>query len=138
MFQSTHFFMQTKHFVFRMAKNDVSCIKDLAFRLKNSYRRITTELRCQLPHKVNVYIYSSLTEYHTAIGNSDYPDWVVGNSHANHSLSLTSPQNPGPASTYNAIIQTAVHEFSHVVVNQIGARQIPKWIKEGLATTLHK
>ncbi|MCJ7801475.1 MAG: hypothetical protein MUP82_03855, partial [Candidatus Marinimicrobia bacterium] len=63
------------------------------------------------------------------------PDWVVG-ADSKKELKMVSPLNPGPAHSYESLMQAIVHEFAHTVVLNIreqGLIGIPNWLNEGYA-----
>ncbi len=45
---------------------------------------------------------------------------------------IASPLNPPPGSQFYNVLNTAVHEFVHIIVNKI-KEDTPRWLNEGIA-----
>jgi len=52
-------------------------------------------------------------------------------------LMIVSPMNPGRYHTYESLMQVIVHEFTHVAMYYVGAKNglsgMPRWLSEGYA-----
>ena len=122
---------ESPHFIFYYEVQDSSVIDTIKSRLENNYDRITGDLQLNIQSKIKVHIYPSLQEFHNAIGWSDAPDWLCGVGWTD--IYVVSPPDPGPAHSYNEIINNVfVHEFTHVCTAKINTN-IPIWLSEGFA-----
>lgn len=121
---------ETEHFVFYCMDQDVKALDDLAEALEGCYERTTTDLGKMPSGKVKVNIYPDIDSFHNAMGRSNAPDWSVGEA-KNGALYMTSPLNPGPAHNYDDMLQIAVHEFVHIIINLFG--NVPSYLHEGVA-----
>jgi|GEM_PF-578283 len=115
---------ETEHFKFYSKDQDKNCINNISNTLETNYLRVTKDLKATLNQKINVYIYSTLDEFHKGIGKPNARSWVVGEAQGNtiHLPCVSSAT-------------TIVHEFTHVVENNINATKngIPIWLNEGTA-----
>lgn len=121
---------ETEHFVFYCTDQDVKALDDLAEALEGCYERTTTDLGKAPSGKVKVNIYPDIDSFHNAMGRPNAPDWSVGEA-KNGALHMTSPLNPGPAHDYDGMLQIAVHEFVHIIINLFG--NVPSYLHEGVA-----
>ena len=121
---------ETEHFVFYCMDQDVKALDDLAEALEGCYERTTTDLGKAPSGKVKVNIYPDIQSFHNAMGRPNDPDWSVGEA-KNGALHMTSPLNPGPSRDYDGMLQVAVHEFVHIIINLFGS--VPSYLHEGVA-----
>lgn len=121
---------ETEHFVFYCMDQDVKALDDLAEALEGCYERTTTDLGKTPSGKVKVNIYPDIDSFHNAMGRPNAPDWSVGEA-KNGVLYMTSPLNPGPSHDYDDMLQIAVHEFVHIIINLFG--NVPSYLHEGVA-----
>lgn len=121
---------ETEHFVFYCMDQDVKALDDLAEALEGCYERTTTDLGKAPSGKVKVNIYPDIDSFHNAMGRPNAPDWSVGEA-KNGALYMTSPLNPGPSHDYDGMLQIAVHEFVHIIINLFG--NVPSYLHEGVA-----
>lgn len=124
--------IETEHFIINYNMVDKSCINDVLKVLEDSYSRITTSLNQKLEEKLVVEIQSNLKELHIALGFPGAPDWIRGGL-GKGKIIIASPLNPPPGSNMDNVINTAVHEFVHVVISKIN-NDIPRWLDEGIAS----
>ena len=78
-----------------------------------------------------IEIHSDLNQLHIALGFPNAPDLIRGGIGIGK-IVIASPLNPPPGSEYNNVVNTAVHEFVHIVVNKIN-ENTPRWLNEGIA-----
>lgn len=121
---------ETEHFVLYCMDQDVKALDDLAEALEGCYERTTTDLGKAPSGKVKVNIYPDIDSFHNAMGRPNDPDWSVGEA-KNGALYMTSPLNPGPSRDYDGMLQVAVHEFVHIIINLFGS--VPSYLHEGVA-----
>ena len=121
----------TQHFIIYCTEIDITCIDKVSNILENSYNRITTNLKQQLQGKLTIEIHSDLHQLHIALGLSNAPDWIRGGLGVGKII-IASPLNPPPGSEFDNVLNTAVHEFVHILVNKIN-EDIPRWLNEGIA-----
>lgn len=122
---------ETEHFVFYCTDQDVEALDDLEASLEGCYERTTTDLGKAPSGKTRVNIYPDIDSFHNATGRPNAPATSVG-SGMNGVVYITSPLNPGPNHGYKSIIQIAVHEFVHIIVEQFHRSQ-PSYLNEGIA-----
>ena len=77
-------------------------------------------------------IHPDLNQLHIALGFPDAPDWVRGGLGAGK-IVIASPLNPPPGSKFDNVLNTAIHEFVHIIVNKINDAT-PRWLNEGIAS----
>lgn len=125
---------ETDHFQIFATDADLGCLEQVVAALEGSYARIASNLGVALTRRTKVEIYPNLKAYHAASGLANPADWMVGNSTRSGSLKMVSPSNPGPTHDFEGMIQVAVHEFAHTVVNgAANGKKVPKWLNEGIA-----
>lgn len=125
---------ETEHFQFYCVESDAECLEDFAETLEENYFKITTDLKADLDFKVKVHVYKDIDTFHKSTGRTDAPDWVVGTAYGN-GIQMVSPLNPGGIHSYESLIKVVVHEFTHVVINNIASPglMVPLWLHEGVA-----
>ena len=123
---------ETQNFVIHYTEIDKTCIDKVSDVLENSYNRITLNLNQQLQEKLTLEIHPDLNQLHIALGFPDAPDWVRGGLGAGK-IVIASPLNPPPGSKFDNVLNTAIHEFVHIIVNKINDAT-PRWLNEGIAS----
>ena len=78
-----------------------------------------------------IEIHSDINQLHIALGFPNAPDWIRGGIGVGK-IVIASPLNPPPGSQFDNVLNTAVHEFVHIIVNKIN-RDTPRWLNEGIA-----
>lgn len=121
---------ETEHFEFYCTDQDVKALDDLVKSFEGCYDRVTADLGKAPSGKTKVNIYPDIQSFHSTMGDPNGADWFVGQA-KNDEVYMTSPLNPGPAHTYDELIQIAVHEFTHIVINLFG--NVPIYMHEGVA-----
>ena len=124
--------IETEHFIINYNMVDKKCIGNLLEVLEAGYSRVTNNLNRKLGEKVIIEIQSNLNELHIALGFPNAPNWIRGGL-GNGKIIIASPLNPPPGSNMDNVINTAVHEFVHVVLRKIN-NDIPRWLDEGIAS----
>lgn len=125
---------ETEHFCIYYNDKDQPCIDDVAKQLEGNYDKIVEDLKPGKLPKIKVKIYPSVEEFHKAIKMFNAPEWAVGAVWGYDEIGFVSPLNPGHHHGYDSILKTAVHEFTHCVVNNIMPGQyLPRWLWEGIA-----
>ncbi|WP_246451811.1 hypothetical protein [Alkalicella caledoniensis] len=123
---------ETDHFTLRFTDHDKECIDEVFEVLESSYNRITSVFKEKLEEKLIVEVYSEHKELLTALGFPNGPDWIRGGIGAGKIL-IASPLNPPPGSQFDNVVNTAVHEFVHKIIDKINA-DTPRWLNEGIAS----
>lgn len=123
---------ETQHFIIYYTEIDGACIDKVSEVLENSYNRITINLKQQLQEKLTIELHSDLKQLHIALGLSNAPDWIRGGLGMGKII-IASPLNPPPGSEFDNVLNTAVHEFVHIIVNKIND-STPRWLNEGIAS----
>lgn len=127
--------LESEHFIFYSKEKDKECIEALASTLSDSYARISEDLGVTLSKKVNIYVYSDLDTFHSAINQPDAPDWVVGIAlPGTTTIKMVNPLNVDSHS-YDSMLKVMVHEFTHIVTMNINPKvySLPLWLSEGIA-----
>ncbi|MCB2299295.1 peptidase MA family metallohydrolase [Clostridium tagluense] len=122
---------ETQHFIICYTEIDKTCIDKVSDVLENNYNRITIIFKQQLQEKLNIEIHSDINQLHIALGFPNAPDWIRGGIGVDK-IVIASPLNPPPGSQFDNVLNTAVHEFVHIIVNKINA-DTPRWLNEGIA-----
>jgi len=124
---------ETEHFEFAAMDQDKDAVEDLAKALEDCYERVTADLKKTPTGKTIVEVYPDLASYHRAIGQPNAPDWSVGQyTSSDGRIRMVSPNNPGPSHDYEGMLEVAVHEYVHRIVDLFGRRQ-PIYLNEGIA-----
>lgn len=108
---------ESQHFIIRYTELDKTCIDEILDVLENSYDRITNNFNEQIKEKLTIEVHSDLNELHIALGFPNAPDWVRGRLGVGK-IVIASPLNPPPGSEFDNVINTAVHEFVHIILNK--------------------
>ena len=122
----------TQHFIIKYCDVDTACIDQVSDVLESSYDKVTSNLKQELQDKLTVEIYSDLKQMHIALGFPDAPDWIRGGLGIGK-IVIASPLSPPPGSTFDNVVNTAVHEFVHILLREIN-KNIPRWLDEGIAS----
>ncbi|MEW8955492.1 hypothetical protein [Clostridium sp.] len=122
---------ETQHFIIYYTETDKTCIDKVSDILENSYHRITMNFNQQLQEKLTIEIHSGMNKLHIALGLSNGPEWIRGGL-SKGKIVIASPLNPPPGSNFDNVLNTAVHEFVHIIVNKIND-YTPRWLNEGIA-----
>ncbi|QAA32303.1 hypothetical protein [Clostridium manihotivorum] len=122
---------ETQHFIIDYTEFDQPCIDKVSDVLENNYARITTNFKQQLEEKLIIELHPDHKQLHVALGFPDAPDWVRGGLGVGK-IAIASPLNPPPGSEFHNVLNTAVHEFVHIIVNRIN-ENTPRWLNEGIA-----
>lgn len=122
---------ETKHFIIDYTEFDQLCIAKVSEVLEDNYDRITTNFKQQLEEKLIIELHPNHQQLHIALGFPDAPDWVRGGLGIGK-IAIASPLNPPPGSEFHNVLNTAVHEFVHIIVNRIN-ENTPRWLNEGIA-----
>lgn len=124
--------IESKHFIIEFNESEMQCIDEVLSLLEDKYTAITTKLGSGLKQKTIVQICSDREELVLALGIENAPEWIRGGIAQGKTI-IASPLNPPPGSDYHNVINTVVHEFTHVLLREINAI-IPKWLDEGIAS----
>ena len=127
-----HLKVETQHFIINYNEEDKDCQDDVASLLESSYFRIAMTFEQKFDDKLIIEIYTNLKELHLALGFPDAPDWIRGGL-GSGKIIIASPLNPPPGSGYSNVVNTAVHEFIHIILNKIN-NNIPRWLDDGVAS----
>lgn len=122
---------ETQHFIICYTELDKTCIDIVSDVLENSYVRITSNFNQHLQDKLIIEVHSDRNQLHIALGFPDAPDWVRGGI-GGGKIVIASPLNPPPGSKFDNVVNTALHEFVHIIVNKING-DTPRWLNEGIA-----
>ncbi|MGL4738206.1 MAG: hypothetical protein ACRCW2_12215, partial [Cellulosilyticaceae bacterium] len=122
---------ETAHFKIYYTEFDKNAIDQIADILESNYTRITNRLNQSLQEKLLIEVHSDLNQLHIALGLSHAPDWIRGGLGVDK-IVIASPLNPPPGSNFDNVVNTAVHEFVHIVINKI-KDNTPRWLNEGIA-----
>ena len=104
----------------------------IASQLENDFERITSHLNHRPTEKINVKIYPNLQSFHAAVNHQLGSEWFVGEAESGE-IRMVTPLNPGPKHTFATILSTAVHEFTHLIIDEITDQELPAWLDEGIA-----
>lgn len=126
-----NFEKETQHFMIHYTEFDKTCIDRVLNTLEDSYNRITNNLNQQLQEKLVIEIHPDFDQLHIALGIQNAPDWIRGGLGAGK-IVIASPLNPPPGSAFDNVLNTAVHEFVHIIINKINGHT-PRWLNEGIA-----
>lgn len=123
---------ETEQFIVYYTEADISCIEKVSCILEDSYKRITNRFNQKLTEKLIVEIYSEHDQLLNVLGFPDAPKWVRGGIGVGKIL-IASPLNPPYGTDFYGVVNTAVHEFVHIIVNKVNGN-IPRWLNEGIAS----
>lgn len=122
---------ETQHFIIYYSEIDSTCIDNVSDVLENNYNRIVINFNQKLQEKLIIEIHSDLNQLHIALGFPNAPNWIRGGLGVGK-IAIASPLNPPPGSKFDNVINTAVHEFVHIIINKING-DTPRWLNEGIA-----
>jgi len=123
---------ETEQFIIYYTEADMACIDKVAYILEDSYNRITSKFNRKLEEKLFVEIHSEHKELLNALGFPNGPKWIRGGIGVSKIL-IASPLNPPYGSDFNSVVNTAAHEFIHIIISKIN-NDIPRWLDEGVAS----
>ena len=119
-------------FIINYNEIDEPCIDKVSEVLEANYNKVTNNLKQGLQEKLTVEIYRNFNQLHIALGFPDAADWIRGGL-GDKKILIASPLNPPPRSEFNNVVNTAVHEFVHIIIKKINSN-IPRWLDEGIAS----
>lgn len=125
--------METKHFKYYSYDSDTEILEELGKELEGKFELITSRLQYIPQEKIDVEVYPDVDTFHISMGYPDSPDWAVGYA-GNGKVQMVSPNNPGPAHTYESLMKAVVHEFAHIIIRGHNKGELPKWLNEGIAS----
>ena len=126
------FVCESSHFIAEYHESERTCVEEVLNLLEERYSDITEKTGRELKQKTTVKICSDRAELNLALGIGDAPEWIRGGIAAGKTV-IASPLNPPPGSNYEQVINTVVHEFTHVLIKEINPH-IPRWLDEGIAS----
>lgn len=120
---------ETKHFKISYSNWENEKINSVANSLEKNYNSILAHLNLQnIDLNLNLNIYSSLKDFHDAIGWNDAPDWIRGR--FQDELIEIVVENPDT----ERAVALITHEMTHIVTRYINSGFIPMVLFEGIAT----
>jgi hypothetical protein len=117
--------------------DDLQEAADIVERINTSRDKLSRALAMADIDDVRIYVYPNQKILHIkTIGLAGLllPDWYIGKNRSNAVL-ITSPANPGPAHSYESVVQAAVHEYVHVLTDSRN-KDMSYWHKEAFALYL--
>ena len=128
----------TEHFTIYYETLGPKALNDIETKLETSYPIMQDFFSLNSAQKGKVVVYASVERFQRAyLGiflSFLYDDWASGAAYQDLVL-IASPENPGTQHTYEDILATAVHEYSHTLVYQQN-EMLDIWLDEGVATFL--
>jgi hypothetical protein len=125
--------IEKKNFIYYSV--DSSSVEVLNNKLEAERKRLLDVFNEKSTSKVVVFIYRSNKQFHIkkigGIIGLFIPEWVIG-TNDKKAIFITDPKNPGNAHTSETIIDACIHEYVHVLTDNINSN-ISLWLKEGLA-----
>ena len=112
------FVCESSHFIAEYHESERTCVEEVLNLLEERYSDITEKTGRELKQKTTVKICSDRAELNLALGIEDAPEWIRGGIAAGKKV-IASPLNPPPGSNYEQVINTVVHEFTHVLIKEI-------------------
>ena len=139
--ESYTLYKQTEHFRIFCLAQDKGCLTDLGNGFEAAYTQVTKDLDCIPDYTVDVMVYPEREVFHAAIGYTDSSgaDAYVAAAAIGKQIYIVSPLNPGPARTYEHLVNgSPLHEFTHVIINDLAnsdtwPENVPRWLNEGIA-----
>lgn len=127
--------LESEHFTLYYTKADQNSVHKIRDKLEENYDRIVEDLKPPELPRVQMNIYPNLEEFHKGINRKEAGNYLAGVALGPDKMSMVSPNFPGPEHSYDSIMQVAVHEFTHVVTNNLTAYPAPSmsWMYESIA-----
>lgn len=85
--------------------------------------------------KIQIMVYPNLQALHDAIKMPNAPNWLVGHYQpSSRTISMVSPNNPGPVHTYKNLFHTIRHQLANAFIfEKFANASIPRWLRTGCA-----
>lgn len=124
---------QSGLFTYFSTDNDRSTVREIEALMDSVAHQIPLDLDVDYRHPVTVEIYPSQEEYDAHLMNPTMRGSPAVS--GKYRIQMVSPRAPirVPGITYNNRLWFAVHEFVHLVIDQI-SQQTPMWLDEGVAS----
>lgn len=130
--EKQNYMVESENFIITFNSNERSCINEVIGLLESRYKIITKKLNQEISGKTCVKICSNSNELQSALGLEDAPEWIRGGVQKDTTV-IASPINPPKGSDFYNVLNTVVHEFVHVIINEIN-NDTPRWLNEGVAS----
>lgn len=131
---SNYLVENSEHFEIYYTIDDKIYAKHILKILEKNYDKIINDLKpSQLPI-IKVRLYPTQKDFFQSIQEYNRKDWVVGITWGKDEIRMLSPNNKETSHSYNEIVKTAIHEFTHIVcihLNSYASQQ--RWLWEGIA-----
>ncbi|MBI9073274.1 MAG: T9SS type A sorting domain-containing protein [Melioribacteraceae bacterium] len=124
---------ETDHYYLYLVDEDLKELDQLASELEEFYIRFTNNMQMTLDHKIHVFFYPELCDFHYIQGNSDCPVGSVGEALSIDLAKFTKMNLDDPLMNSSSL---AKHELTHVIHIALGFNHNPKWLLEGLASLM--
>lgn len=130
---------ETKRYRIHYNYTDTGVVDDVINTLDKHYSRILKDYKIKKLPKIEIFIYPSIDDYHSAINYPNAPSWMIGSATIDK-FSIVSPQNAAPSFSYAEVLKGVVHEFMHCVHIHLAKNNLGKarnndgrWLWESLA-----
>lgn len=130
--EKQNFMVESENFIIKFNSDERTCINEIIGLLESRYKIITKNLKQEVSGKTCVKICSNSHELQSALGLENAPEWIRGGVKMDTTV-IASPINPPKGSDFYNVLNTVVHEFVHVIINQIN-NDTPRWLNEGVAS----
>jgi len=127
-------FKETPHILFLCAPGDEDSAKQIADCVEPFFKELSALFNHTYSTAIIVSIYPNIASFHTAIGQPDAPEWVIGQSDT-QSIMGVSPSNPGQYHGYDSILRSYKVNLASVFIEDMYThhQSIPRWLHQGVA-----
>jgi hypothetical protein len=129
---------QSPHFTVYYEALNQQTLHDIEQKLETAFPGIQEFFGLNDDDRTDVIVYKTVGRFQRAylglLLSLVFGDWAAGAAYQ-HTLLLTSPENPGRQHTYEDMLDIAVHEYVHTQVYRVN-ENADIWLDEGLASYL--
>lgn len=125
---------ESEHFLFHFNASDREGVDQLLHHLNSHFNGLSQDFKHNYRNKIQVYVFSSIQDFHEQIKKPNGPAWAVACEQAEMpGFLIVSPTNPGSFHTCETILKVGIVNLTKLFIADKYKHNIPYWLKIGVA-----